>query len=509
MSENKTNFFGHAFRYFGLLFICLITLGSYYIYDIPAALQTDLETLYKINNVKWNLLYSVYSFPNMIIVFFGGYFIDNVFGLKKGAIIFCCLVMAGQIIFSISSNLKLFWLALVGRAVFGLGGESLSVAQSTFCATWFKGRSDINFAFAITLAFSRIGSAINFQISPKIEQGEVSRVPTAIWVGAIVCGVSFASCIILVILDVIRGKKDKDDPNSTTASSFMDIIRSLKDIFHFPGTLWLINLSVVLFYVPLFVFVSICSDFFQSKYGISSDLATSIASIPYYAAVSSPIIGFIVDRTGHNIAFTTFASMLLVISHYLFAFSNVNVWTGAVFLGASYAFMAASIWVTIPCLVPSKSLGSAYGLAFACQNAAVASFGLIINAIIAHYNTNPVPDSSSSSSLSCDSSSSTEHHSSSNHTSSSIEHHSSYLTLANNSTSHNGTICVDYPKYASPNAYHNAELVFFGLACLCFIVQIVIIIVDTKNRWVNIPSAMMKQRVKDLNPEDEKDPLIN
>ncbi|KAM9970074.1 hypothetical protein ACTFIW_008007 [Dictyostelium discoideum] len=501
MSENKTSFFGHAFRYFGLLFICLITLGSYYIYDIPAALQTGIETLYKVDNVKWNLLYSVYSFPNMIIVFFGGYFIDNVFGLKKGAIIFCCLVMAGQIIFSVSSNLKLFWLALVGRTIFGLGGESLSVAQSTFCATWFKGRGDINFAFAITLAFSRIGSAINFQISPKIENNEVSRVPTAIWVGAIVCGISFASCIILVVLDVIRGKKDKDDPNTTTASSFMDILRSFKDVFHFPGTLWLINLSVVLFYVPLFVFVSICADFFQSKYGISADLATSIASVPYYAAVSSPIIGFIVDRTGHNIAFTTFASALLVVAHGLFAFSDINVWAGAIFLGGSYAFMAASIWVTIPCLVPSKSLGSAYGLAFACQNAAVASFGLIINAIIAHFNTNPV---SSDSSGSCEPATSSDHHHSSNHTLlSSTSHH-----IDTNSTAGSSS-CVPIPKYASPNAYHIAELVFFGLACLCFVVQIIIILVDIKNRWVNIPSAKMKQRVKDLNPEDEKDPLIN
>ncbi|KAK5578977.1 hypothetical protein RB653_008653 [Dictyostelium firmibasis] len=491
---SETSFLGHAFRYFGLFFICLITLGSYYIYDIPAALQTGIESLYKIHNVEWNLLYSVYSFPNMIIVFFGGYFIDNVFGLKKGAIIFCCLVMAGQIIFSVSSNLKLFWLALVGRTIFGLGGESLSVAQSTFCATWFKGRGDINFAFAITLAFSRIGSAINFQISPRIEDNQVSKVPTAIWVGAIVCGVSFASCIILVVLDVIRGKKDKDDPSPQTASSFMDIIRSFKDIFKFPGTLWLINLSVVLFYVPLFVFVSICSDFFQSKYGISSTLATSIASVPYYSAVSSPIIGFIVDRTGHNIAFTTFSSALLVVAHGLFAFSDISVWAGAIFLGASYAFMAASIWVTIPCLVPSKSLGSAYGLAFACQNAAVASFGLIINAVIAHYNTNVISDSSSS----CADSGSD------------INHHSNHTT-GNSTSSHyeSSSSCVSGPKFASPNAYHIAELIFFGLSCLCLLVQITIILVDTKNRWVNVPSAMMKQRVKDLNPDDEKDPLIN
>ncbi|EGC30430.1 hypothetical protein DICPUDRAFT_157851 [Dictyostelium purpureum] len=457
-NSKKTNVFGHLFRYFGLLFICLMTLGSYYIYDIPAALQSQIESLYHVDHIQWNLLYSVYSFPNMIVVFFGGYFIDNVFGLKKGAIVFCCLVMAGQIIFAVSANTKLFWLALVGRTIFGLGGESLGVAQSTFCASWFKGRSDINLAFAITLAFSRIGSAINFQISPMIYNK--TNTSTAVWFGAIICGVSFAACVILVILDVIRGKKDKEEPVAATATSFMDIIRSFRDVLYFPGTLWLVNLSVVLFYVPLFVFVSISSDFFLSKYNITVSVATTLSSIPYYAAVSSPLIGLLVDIVGHNVYFMGIASILLAVAHGLFTFSDVNPWAGSIFLGGSYACMAASIWATIPCLVPSKRLGSAYGLAFACQNAAVASFGLIINAVIQKYNTNPLADGSDSS------------------------------------------------QYDSPGAYQKAGYIFFGLSCLCVLIQATLIIVDRKNRWINVPSAQMKQRVKDINPEDEKKPLL-
>jgi hypothetical protein len=42
-----------------------------------------------------------------------------------------------------------FALALGGRFVFGLGGETLSVVQNAFVAKWFSGGSDLATAFAI------------------------------------------------------------------------------------------------------------------------------------------------------------------------------------------------------------------------------------------------------------------------------------------------------------------------------------------------------------------------
>jgi hypothetical protein len=51
--------------------------------------------------------------------------------------------------------------------VFGLGGESVSVAQSAITARWFKG-AEVATAFGIALSFSRIGSAANFDISPSV-----------------------------------------------------------------------------------------------------------------------------------------------------------------------------------------------------------------------------------------------------------------------------------------------------------------------------------------------------
>jgi hypothetical protein len=52
---------------------------------------------------------------------------------------FCFFILLGELMFALGIQFKLYYLALVGRFVFGLGGESLTVAQNTYTARWFEG----------------------------------------------------------------------------------------------------------------------------------------------------------------------------------------------------------------------------------------------------------------------------------------------------------------------------------------------------------------------------------
>ncbi len=49
----------------------------------------------------------------------------------------------------------------VGRFVFGIGGESLAVAQNTYAVSWFKGK-ELNMVFGFQLSIARVGSTVNF-----------------------------------------------------------------------------------------------------------------------------------------------------------------------------------------------------------------------------------------------------------------------------------------------------------------------------------------------------------
>jgi len=49
---------------------------------------------------------------------------------------------------------------LVGRTIFGFGGESLTVAQSALVAVWFQNK-EMAFALGLNLSIARLGGVIN------------------------------------------------------------------------------------------------------------------------------------------------------------------------------------------------------------------------------------------------------------------------------------------------------------------------------------------------------------
>jgi hypothetical protein len=59
----------------------------------------------------------------MFLPFFGGLLLDSI-GMKFGIILFIVISTIGQLVFYIGSVKEVFWLSLMGRVIFGLGGES-------------------------------------------------------------------------------------------------------------------------------------------------------------------------------------------------------------------------------------------------------------------------------------------------------------------------------------------------------------------------------------------------
>ncbi len=142
-------------RWAVLALACITMLGSYYCYDIPSALNDQLEAKMNLNSFKINLMYSVYSFPNVILPLFGGYFVDKL-GTVITLVVFSGLIAAGQAVFALGVSVDNYGLSLVGRVIFGFGGESLGVASSALLAIWFRGK-EMAFAMGLNLSISRFG----------------------------------------------------------------------------------------------------------------------------------------------------------------------------------------------------------------------------------------------------------------------------------------------------------------------------------------------------------------
>jgi MFS family permease len=87
---------------------------------------------------------------------------------------------------------------LIGRVVFGFGGESLAVANSAVLASWFKGK-ELAFAFGLNLSIARLGSVINNVVSPALASGV--DIQFALWFGTILCGGSVAAVLAINTID--------------------------------------------------------------------------------------------------------------------------------------------------------------------------------------------------------------------------------------------------------------------------------------------------------------------
>ncbi|KAJ1533217.1 hypothetical protein HK405_000618, partial [Cladochytrium tenue] len=108
------------------------------------------------------------------------------------------LVCVGQLLFSVGVQTKTYWVMHVGRIIFGVGGESLSVAQTRMTTKWFKGK-ELAFALGVNLSVARLGSVLNDFLSPLL--GLRVSIPFAIWFGFVTCIVSLLSGLLLNYVD--------------------------------------------------------------------------------------------------------------------------------------------------------------------------------------------------------------------------------------------------------------------------------------------------------------------
>ncbi|KAF9956976.1 hypothetical protein BGZ72_002299 [Mortierella alpina] len=204
-------------RWWILSLSCLLLFGNYFAYDNPAALNTQLQKYLDMpyNDYQYLLstLYSVYSLPNTVLPFFFGSLVDR-FGPQTVLLGLSSCVCIGQTIFALGVQSRQVWMMLVGRAIFGIGGESCGVAQASITTMQFKGH-ELAFALGLNLCIARFGSVVNTLVTPWAEQRW--GVPTAIWIGTLTCVASFMSAVVLVnVIDPPR-RQPVLESNETTA----------------------------------------------------------------------------------------------------------------------------------------------------------------------------------------------------------------------------------------------------------------------------------------------------
>lgn len=150
--------------------------------------------------------------------------------------------------------------------------------------------------------------------------------------------------------------------------------------------------------------VSILALILYCYIGYMRQSAESIFAVfPLLAVGITPILGSYVDHKGKAASMLVLGSLLLIACHLTFAFvlpafkgnsvgGVVVAYLTILVLGSSFSLVPASLWPSVPKLVDSKIIGSAYALIFWIQNIGLWLFPMLIGQVLDKTNpgvTNP------------------------------------------------------------------------------------------------------------------------
>jgi MFS family permease len=229
--------------------------GQFYAFDNPSALNEQLKQHMSSTqpvaqyDYYFNMLYSVYSLPNMVLPLLMGVAVDRC-GTRLMICVLGALVVLGHALFSIGVGLESWSVMIAGRVLFGFGGESVQVAQNCLLFRWFKG-NEVALALGLNLSVARAGSVLNDVLSPwaSTHWGVVG----AMWLGTFLCLGSFAANVLSAIVD----KRAGDKAGLPEAINDEDI--SFKEAIRMPRIFWGLTGLCVVLYCAILPFNNIAS----------------------------------------------------------------------------------------------------------------------------------------------------------------------------------------------------------------------------------------------------------
>jgi MFS family permease len=391
-----------SYRFVILAFNCLLTLGSYYAFDMPSVLQNELVSQvimpFSPNGAQtlYNAWYTAYAWCNMCMSLFAGVLVDR-WGTSKCSVLFLSLIIFGQSVFTLGAFLAPdhattplpYAVMFAGRLIFGLGGGPITIVQNTIAARWFTGK-ELAFAFGVSLTVSRLGSVINYDLTTIIFNKAQQLSPgfglayTFVF-GLILCCCSMLAAAVYVALE----RRALAAGHGPSAAGFKPKIVKFSDVRELPTVYWLIVVVIVSFYCDIFPFQAVIKSYFTSgqwPFLVGNSQGASVrSSIVYTISMAvSPFMGGIIDYFGRRTWWLVLGCTLLFPVFSIFAFGGdaVDPYAPMVILGIGYSIVAAALWPSIALVVPGTVVGTANGIATSVQMLGVGICNLATGAIV-------------------------------------------------------------------------------------------------------------------------------
>lgn len=386
-----------AARWTALILLALMMFFAYMFVDVMSPLQTLIES-----SRGWTPdVFGTYAASEYLLNVCGflivaGIILDKA-GIRFTGTLSASLMVVGAAIkyYAIGDSfqgtalnewLSSWWVALPGNAklaclgfmIFGCGCEMAGITVSRAIAKWFAGK-EMALAMGLEMAIARLGVFAVLSLSPLI---------AARYDGSVVAPVAFCTVLLIIglifflVFRVMDAKLDRQTGAAKAQASDEDQFK-FSDIRYIFGSkmFWLIALLCVLYYSAIFPFQRYATNFLESTLtvpGVVTVTATEAANIfrwfPILAMILTPLLGSYIDYKGKGASMLMFGALIMIVCHLSYAFllplypAKWLAFLITVVLGVSFSLVPAALWPSVPKVIDSKILGSAYALIFWIQN---------------------------------------------------------------------------------------------------------------------------------------------
>lgn len=352
----------------------VMLLSIYFTYDLPGAINHNLEFDKDNSETKINILYSAYSIPNIILP----YFFSHTTYLSKYAmtLLLASFVLSGQVIFSLGAYVRSFILMVIGRIVFGIGSESYSVVQNKIMTEQFKA-GDLAEAMVFYNTCGRIGTILTFLFIPLISKS-FGVFPANI-LSCVLISVGFHSCYITYLKIKKSTQESLEYPSiSIEINEAPQNEETNQENSSKSHSFWLLLVFCFLFGMVWSPFYNIAPMMYQKRFSLSSNISSfTVSIVESISMMMSFFIRPILKGKGHKLNLIIIGMFILMVAHLSILTDAFSAYLSVILLGISAPFISF-YWPCIPKIVAKEKLSSAFGIIYCVMNLAFTVSPLLV-----------------------------------------------------------------------------------------------------------------------------------
>ena len=402
---------------------CLNAFGQDYVFDFPQALEGPLIRWLGANTFKISFFYSIYALPNLIMSPISGYVMERI-GNHHSSLLFPNLVFLGQIIISIGIYMQEYYIVLLGRGIFGIGAEGITVLQLVVNEYWFSGRF-LSIAIAWSDMWAAIGLLAGNFFTPYIFFA-TRNIQWCFFVCGITCFLTSLNGVVYYFMHIkychtvnlhnkaekseLKSAKSKDEPaiaNFAIAESKISEDKvdkpkpaesdrltegertlqfGFKSIKYFNVHFWILCFLMLFMANCYHQFMNLCTEIMVHRFNIQYDSAFHLVVIPETSFILfSPPLAIIIEKGGRKGQWLIFGCLTFLSVYVYMYFMPVEesfyLYICLVAIGFAYCVLSCCLFTSVALVIPKCGTSMGYSMVTVVNNIGLASLPLIFGKI--------------------------------------------------------------------------------------------------------------------------------